>query len=322
MTVHAHLFDADVPDQDYTSLSDVPAQLTDRQLLWIHLDAPGPDELAPAAALLQVGADTLRQLTQGTRRPVLLQHGAYTHVQVLVAELAPTEVVGRRLHLIAGQNRVLTVSEKEVPFLHAFSQALRSDSRLGQLDSAVFLAALLGRHVESYLGQLDPLEEAVDRLDTRMLTEKVGPPLLTELARLRRQVGELCRMMTAHRGVYAALGRPDFVTFVGDEPELHLRALVAEFEHTVDSLESARGLVLGAFELYTARLTLHTNQVMSTLTVATVALGVLAAVAGFLGTNFEASVFRAGDAGFFAALVGAMVLVVALVAFARRRGWF
>lgn len=322
MTVHAHLFDADVPDQDFTSLSGVPAHLTDRQLLWIHLDAPGPEELAPAAALLQVDTSTLGLLTQEARRPYLIQHGAYTHIQVLVAEPAPAEFVGRRLHLIAGKNQVLTVSEKEVPFLHAFSQALRSDSHLGQLDSAVFLAALLGRHVESYFQQLDALEEAVDRLDTRTLTEKAGRPLLTDLAQLRRQVGDLCRMLTAHRGVYTALGRPDFVTFVGDEPELHLRALVAEFEHTVDSLESARGLVLGAFELYTARLTLHTNQVMSTLTVATVALGVLAAVAGFLGTNFDASVFQTGDAGFLGALVGAVMLVAALVTVARRRGWF
>lgn len=88
-------------------------------------------------------------------------------------------------------------------------------------------------------------------------------------------------MLTSHRRVYSALARPDFVAFVGDEPERHLRALAAEYEHTVDSLESARSLVLGSFDLYTARATLRTNDVVSVLTLATVALGLLATLAGF-----------------------------------------
>lgn len=166
-----------------------PRTLTNRQLLWIHLQSPGQEELRRLGAFLGLSPNSLEALKHSPRRPTLLHSGAYTHLHVLTDAEREGRYRTSPLHLIAGENDVLSVARHPVSFLQDFEAHLQADTALGELDSAAFLAALLGRHVESYLLALDPLEEAIDGLDARTLTAPVGSELLADLARLRGRWG-------------------------------------------------------------------------------------------------------------------------------------
>ena len=88
-----------------------------------------------------------------------------------------------------------------------------------------------------------------------------------------------------------------------DESNLQRQLLSARYSKTMASVETARDLVNGSFDVYTSRVAHGTNETMRLLTVVTVILGTLAVVAGVLGMNFKADLF-ASDNGFWWAVGG------------------
>ena len=89
----------------------------------------------------------------------------------------------------------------------------------------------------------------------------------------------------------------------------------------VDSVENARDLVVGSFELLATRLSQRTNESMRVLTFYTVLIGSLAVVAGVLGMNFKAPLFEAGAGGFWGVVAGMVGVVLLALWAARRKGW-
>lgn len=199
---------------------------------------------------------------------------------------------------------------------------MRGDTQIGQLDEAAFLATLLEWQVTGYFRVVDGVEADVDRLDELALLEHGDREFLGKLVRLRRRVAELRRLLTPHRGVFAALARPDFELLAKTESAAHFRALNDRLERAIDAVENAREMVLGSFELYMTGTAQNTNNFVKLLTSVTVLVGLLGVIAGVMGINFEVEFFRSGMAGFLLVIAGMVVLAGGILALAWRRRWF
>jgi len=93
------------------------------------------------------------------------------------------------------------------------------------------------------------------------------------------------------------------------------------FERLEDDVSRARETVIGSFELYSSRVAQDTNQLVKILTIATVITGVIGAVAGIFGMNFDTPFAHAGLPGFLL-VTGAMIAVsAAIVLLALWRRW-
>ena len=198
----------------------------------------------------------------------------------------------------------------------------RGETRIGVLHAESFTASLLDWQVDSYLNAVSELEEAVDKLEVRILGRKRYPECLPELARMRRGASRLRRMLAPHRHVFGALARPDFRPDEDDDAaERRFEALELRFERAMDAVEMARELVVGSFELFTTRSAQRTNETMRVLTFVTVLLGTLAVVAGAMGMNFKAPLFETGAAGFWWTIAGMALIGVVATVVARWRKW-
>ncbi|MFC4455354.1 CorA family divalent cation transporter [Deinococcus sonorensis] len=153
-------------------------------------------------------------------------------------------------------------------------------------------------------------------MDEQILRDAASRQQLAVLVKLRHRVSELRRLLSVHRRVYQGLAAPGFRVFEGDEPEALLQRLFERYEHTLEAVGSVRELLLGSFDLYMTSTSQRTNDTMRVLTVVTVTLGIVAAVAGVLGVNFQGvDVFRLGNRGFHDMLItiGLLVGVVLLI---------
>ena len=91
-------------------------------------------------------------------------------------------------------------------------------------------------------------------------------------------------------------------------------------DEAVDAVESARELLIGAFDVYMATSAQRTNDVMKALTILSAILLPAVVLAGVMGMNFKIGFFD--SPGNFWLAVGAMVtLAVAVLGIARWRGW-
>ncbi|MFA6987177.1 MAG: CorA family divalent cation transporter, partial [Arenimonas sp.] len=108
-----------------------------------------------------------------------------------------------------------------------------------------------------------------------------------------------------------------------EQPEAkpHFEALNLRYERVEDELDNARNLVIGSFELLSARAAQKTNETMRALTFVTVLMGSLALIAGVMGMNFELGFFRSGLSGFLIVTGSMVVFSAAAIWLARKRSW-
>jgi magnesium transporter len=325
MTIRAYLYDADGTDRPVDLQDGILASLNDRQLLWIDVIGNDQAEIERVGATVHLHRESVKNLLNPIGRPRLDQFGAYFQVNVVAIESAKKgdepSFVQIPLDFFSGPNYVVTAHAQDLTFLHDFDDRVREDSGLGALDSSSFLAGLLDWHITSYFRVLEEFEEAVDTLDEEVLLRPNDREFLGDLVDLRRRVGQLRRVLAPHREVFANLARPDFQLLSGSEAGPQFRSLADRFERAMDAAENARDLVLGSFDLYMAGTSRKTNDAVQILTIVTVSLGIIGAVAGVMGTNFTVDFFKAGVKGFVLMIVGMVLLIAMVLLLARRRRW-
>jgi Mg2+ and Co2+ transporter CorA len=324
------LYDADGQDKELPVPERAP-ELEERQLLWV--DVVGRDEkvLARLGGLLHLDRQSLGDLAGHGECPLLNRHGEYFHSALwaiadrepaVERHAPPPDLKTVRLDLLIGRNWLVTVADEEIAFLDQFREEDRGETLLGALSSASLAAALLDAHLTRFLSGLEEVENFVDSLDMQILEASPRDArLLAEVLRGRRFIATLRRELAPQRSVFYGLSRPDFSLVVDAKASAHFAALERRFERTVDTIEHARELVQGSFELFTTRLAETTNTLIRRLTFLSLALGAVGAVAGIFGMNFQTPYTNSGLVGFWM-VIGALGIAVAAAAIvARWRKW-
>ncbi|GAB3097098.1 magnesium/cobalt transporter CorA [Lysobacter terrae] len=316
---HAVLFDADGSDRRIGIDAVDLGALSERQLLWIDHEGDQAQELLQTLGL----TEALPAAEEGNGRPRLQNFGDWFLLKVVaVARDKRRECAGQSLLILAGRNFVLTLHRQPLEYLAQLRERERADTRIGVLSAESFTASLLDWQMATYFDAVAELEADVDRLEVQLLERPSPRGYTAELAVLRRATSQLRRLLAPHRRVYGAMARPDFRPDAGKETDAHFRALNERFERTLEAVEAARQLVIGSFELFATHTAQRTNEIMRTLTFVTVLLGTLAVVAGVLGMNFEAPIFKTGTRGFVTTIVLMAGVVVGALAMAKRRRWW
>ncbi|MBI3652785.1 MAG: magnesium transporter CorA family protein [Acidobacteria bacterium] len=322
MSLQAYLFNADGTDQEIEFTEKAVKQLNDRQLLWVDIVGREEDDVDCIADILKFNKRSVNNLLNPVQRPRLTMYSDYFHVYVIaVKQDTKPEYDHVPLDLFCGKNYVVTVHPKEVEFLEDFRSQLKGDTELGKLTAESLVATLLEWHINSYFRALENLEAEVDKLDEEILSSSPERSFIPELVKLRSRVSRLRRLLSPHRDVFYALSRPDFTLLADNESAPHFRTLNDRFERAVDSIETARDLVISSFDLLTTRTAEYTNDVMKVLTFATVMLGATGVIASILGMNFELAFFKSGAAGFWTVIVSMAFLISGSVIVAKRKGW-
>jgi Mg2+ and Co2+ transporter CorA len=318
----ARLFDARGRDAAVACDDLAAVELSDHHLLWVDLTSPSPGRLDEVWTALSLPAAARAEVDSSRTTPCLQKTGDVFWVRVVsVSGNDGLALQGQVLTLVATRNAVVSVHDDPLSFVDALFEREAAGSDIGALSAESFVASLLDWHLVTYFDTVADFEIAVERLEVGILTKRQRE-LLPELRRLRRAASRLRRMLAPHRAVFSALSRPDFRPSETAEANAHFAALDTRYERAMDMVENTRDLVVGSFELFTSQIALQTNNSMRLLSFIAVVVGSLAVIAGILGMNFDAPLFKTQATGFWTA-VGAMVLLATgAILLARHRRWF
>lgn len=324
MALQALLYSADAKDQVLAGLDAVdPAALAARQLLWVDLCQPTAADVDQVARLLSCDARLFTLEAGRQDRPSLANFGDLFRVTAAAVALddSHSSLVLDRLGLVSGRNVVVTVHDRPLPFLDDLREREKGETAIGALTSESFVASLLDRLLDSYFKAVEVLVGDVDRVEVALLGKRAEPRFVGLLVAVRKRLAQLRRLLKAHRDVFYGMARPDFMATEQPEARPHFEALERRYERVEDEVESARDLVIGAFELLSTRAAQAMNETMQTLTFVTVLMGVLALISGVMGMNFETSFFATGAFGFYTVIAAMLLLSGTAIWIARRRGW-
>jgi Mg2+ and Co2+ transporter CorA len=215
----------------------------------------------------------------------------------------------------------MTVHRAPVAFLESFDRRVKTDSDLGTLDMAGFLAALLGWHLTSYFRLVEDLEKIVDDIDAHALRPRHTRDLLAEMTRLRQRVAFVRRILTPHREVYAAMVRPDFQIIAGSSSVEQFAILTERLDRAIEAVENARELLIGSFDIFTTQTALRTNEAIKVLTIVSFVWYPASVIVGITAMLLRTPVHPLHTIGFWLMLAVIASIGVLTIALARWRRW-
>ena len=332
MSVQAFFYDADGRDREIP-LEEVSIDgLNSDTLLWIDVQGREASELERIRALMNLRADVW---SAGDRTHSQLEnYGDYFRFWVDTAPLqnataddhaheADERTVpgSARVDFLVSERWLITVHDIPVPYLESFREQDKAETLIGLLTGQALAASLLDWHLGEYFQEVSRIEEAVDKLDERVLRESASRILLGRIVALRRRVSKLRSLLVAQRGIFYGMSRPDFALVTDSGAAPFYEGLVTRFERALDEVERTRDVVVGSFELFTSRTTQQTNDLVKVLTFLTAIVGFCAAIAGLMGMNFKLPFFETGMTGFSIVTGGLVLIALISVFYARYRDW-
>jgi magnesium transporter len=293
-----------------------------RQLVWIDvLGAIEPADMEALGKRFEFDEATKRVLETATGRPNLAVHGSYFHLCVAAEPGIRREADELWLDVVASEEVVITRHAGALGLLDEVDHRIKSDTTVGAVDGAEFVAVLLDAVVTSYFAAVDRIDDEIDEMDSRALRHKVDDGILGDLVRLRRRISWLRRTIARQRTVFASLSGPDMRQLVGPEASEDLQAVTSRFDAAVGSVESSREALLGSFDVFMTRTAQRTNEIVKILTIATVLLLPGSVIAGLLGMNVVVPLNKDDPLSFWIVVVGVATLAIVVITLARLRRW-
>ena len=322
------LLDAEGHDRELSQEDFDRETISEQRLVWVDMPSGSEDrDLARDRVVFEkLGAprDALDGLLEAVGRPRLFEYGDVMRLEVTgltqagdaLEESQPASVL-----CVVGPNWLVTVHDAPVAFLDEFRERVEGGSDLGRLDAVAFLAALLQWQLTSYDEEIRRIIATLDELEDQALRDSASQQeTLEQLVVLRRRISRLRALLAPHEPVFAQLAKPEFDRLSTSESAEAFRTLADRVSASIASVEGAREMLLGSFEILMARTAQKTNDIVKLLTILTVMLVPSTLIAGILGMNFHPAFFD--TAWLFWAALALMLATMTITLFAiRRRGW-
>jgi magnesium transporter len=326
VTIRARLFDAEGHDKEVDASREVvPARGAD-QLLWVDVDARERGDLARVGEMFGLGSSLVSRLGTAPGRASLIQYPEHIVLSLMTMEVpdpsgdddVTVRPVPEALDLVAGPEWVVTVHDGSLPATDRLMDGLKGETRLGALEAADFLAAIVDAVITGYHRTTEAFEREIDRLDEVALRGRPSDDVLGRLVDLRRRFGAVRQSLAPQREAFAPLGRPDMA--LHDELGKPWPELLGRLERALDSVERLRDALLGTYDIYMGRLAQRSNDVMKVLTILSAVLLPSVVLAGVMGMNFKVPFFD--ESSNFFLIIGAMAAMSGVIlAIARWRRW-
>ncbi len=317
MSIRALLSRAEGSDADI-DLADIASRsVRPDELLWVDAHAPTDDEMGLMRDALRLSDESAQTVAAVPAAPSarVLQDGVEVVVLALGADLDAQPIP---LQILIGAGWVITHHDEDIGYLDEHRESIQDQREVGRLAPVEFLASVLDWHVDTFFEAAERLEREVDELDDAALRTERN--LLDRLVAMRRRIGRVRRVVSAHNEIAAELARPDFMPEDARHGVDALTAVGKRLDRAADAISNAREMLIGTFDVHMTRTAQRTNETMRILTLASVILLPSVVLAGIMGMNFKVWLFD--EPNLFWVVIALMIaMAVGTVAVARWRGW-
>ena len=306
---------------DEVDLDEVPKLArSDRNLVWIDLSEYGEKDLARVAEVLDFHPVTVKATLADWERPRVdvLPNYFYMSVTVVRAEQAKRKLVAGELNIVIGRNFLVTAHKLPLEFGDKVLDRLRQSPEVATLHTAYALYIILDELIEYYQGLFEHIDEEIEEVEERALTEE-SDQFLADLLALKRYIFVLGRFAEQHRSVFAVLSRPDFTQISGENVGPYFKDLQDNLGRLIDRLSAARESVTQAFDIYVSQVAHHTNALIKILTLISTVVLPATLIVGFFSTNFHVIKPLESVNAFFVMIVALIITPIAILLYIRGR---
>ena len=236
---------------------------------------------------------------------------------------APDEDRLVEVHCFYSERFLVTVHRDDCP---AFTELrARYEKRAGPIrEPSLLLYHVIDGLVDSFFPMLADFDDRIDELEDSIFA-RADDAQLQEIFGMKRLLVGLRKAVTPQRDAFAqVMGGVSTLPGLTDDDERYFRDVYDHLIRISDLIDSYRDLLTGAMDVYLSTVSNRLNAVMKQLTVIATIFLPLSWMTGFFGQNFGWMVDHIGRWETFVGfgVGGELLLVVAMLLYFRRRGWF
>jgi magnesium transporter len=323
--VEVHWFDpsGEFEQETVIDVAELEAHRDRGGVLWVDVNGIHDAEIiGRIGAVFHLHPLLLEDVLNAHQRPKLEEHGEHLYL-VLRMMLAGTDdvVEMQQISIVLGAGYVLTFQERSRDTFDPVRRRLREPGSLLRHEGADFLTyRLLDTIVDNYFAVLEHVGDRIEHLEDVVIASP-DQEALSGIYDVKRTLAELRRAIWPLRDALSGLSRGDSPR-VAVETLPYLRDVADHAIRALDTIETYRDTAATLLDMYMSSVSNRLNDVMRVLTVIATLFIPLTFIVGVYGMNFSHMPELQWRWG-YAAVWGVMVtMVVALLAFFRRRGWF
>ncbi|UYQ92864.1 magnesium/cobalt transporter CorA [Chitinophaga horti] len=227
-----------------------------------------------------------------------------------------------QVSLVMGPNFV--ISFQEDPARDVFDpirERLRiQGSKVRNMSTDYLFYSLLDIIVDNYFIVLDKLGERIELMED-VIPHQANKRTLARINYLRKEMLLFKRAIAPVRELVNGLLKSEN-DLLAERTEKYFKDVYDHIVQATEMAENYRDMVTNLLELYHTQTSLKMNEVMKVLAVVTTLMAPLTVIAGIYGMNFDNIPELHTKNGYFVTLGIMGVMLVSMIVFFRKRGWF
>jgi magnesium transporter len=306
------------------AVADLRSALSDpMSVVWIATE--GHDAISDAMMrdVLEFHPLTVEDVVGDLPHPKVEDFGRYLYIVAHGIDQAgdtPDKLQTVELDIVLGERFVLTHETRPMRSVAAVRcEAARRSNVFGK-GPAYLVHALLDHMIDHYLPLMDAFDDAIDELETEVVTRPSRAALLRIFA-LKHSIMSLRRVAAHQKEILLRLARGEFA-LVPAPLVPFFRDVYDHFTRVADLCDSYRELVSGALEAYLTTTSNRMNEIMKVLTAMSTIMLPLTFIAGVYGMNFDRMPELQWRYGYAFALGLMASTTITMLVYFKRKQWF
>lgn len=290
--------------------------------LWVDIDSTVRSQHAMLEKVFRFHPLAVEDTLNPNSRVKLEEYSGYLFIVIRAVGLAletedPYDLETQDLYCFLGPRFLVTVHAGPLPAIEKVSEAIRRSPELLSRGVERVLHSVLDETIDSFFPMMQTIDDFIDGLEERVFAS-FDESALHDIFTVKRLVLSLRRYLQPSREVLNVLtNRPS--ALLSPDVQIYFRDIYDHVLRINDGLDTYRELLASTMDSYL-------SQVSNRLATSTKGLSMVATmslpfvvVSGMWGMNFAKIPLAGWPYGFWALLVGQLLLGLALLYFLRRR---
>ena len=288
--------------------------------MWVDLSAPTEDELKVLSEVFHFHPLSVEDARSALQYPKIESYDKYLYLVLHGIDVKTSQQFATRdVDFFVGPNYLVTVHDGTSRSIEGLRNICDKHARVLAEGPVGLLHRIVDSMVDNYQPVVEKLEDRIGQLEE--LAIQGEPNLVRRAVRLRRDLGEMRRVLVLQRDAIGRLARREFA-MISDEMAYRFRDV---YDHVVRRAEESilfQDRVGGIVEVNLAAVSNRLNQVMKVLTVMSTLFLPMTVLTGMWGMNIPLPHFPGGEAAQFWWITGIIAAMAAGMLFVfRRKGW-
>ncbi|HVF10874.1 MAG TPA: magnesium/cobalt transporter CorA [Abditibacteriaceae bacterium] len=307
------------------------------EILWVDITKPGAEDFKLLKQRFALHPMIVEDIKSKEGRPKLHDYGKYLYIifHALRVETGappalkdgePKDKAGEshfdlrmcEIDCLVGPDYVVTLHDEPLQPLDDLRDRWLVRPELMQAGTSYLLYEIMDEVLDDYFPLLDALDERIDDFEDRLFTSYQSG-LSSDIFSLKRCLVKIRHIAGPTRDVVNALMRYDADR--GGRHFIYFQDLYDHAVRIVDMIDTFRDILSGALDAYLAMQSNRMNEVMKTLTSASIILLIPTLMAGIYGMNFDNMPELRTRYGYFIALGVMAATMVGFYSYFKRKDW-